>query len=279
MIYADLHIHTNHSDGVCEITDVLENARSKGLKTLAITDHDTTNHYPEIFKEGKRLGLNIIKGVEMSCYDFDVFKKVHIVGLGLNLETPNVDRLCSHTLACRDQYHRELILELHQHGYDICYEDAKKFSKYNIVFKMNIFQALKEKYPQEMTKERYKELFASKTSKETDLKMGYIPVAEGIASIIADGGVPILAHPCVYDNYDEIEKYVGFGLKGLEISHSKMKPIDYEKTQMYAEKYQLLKSGGSDFHDPALLKFGDFGLTQEQLEELAKAGNIKVYTS
>lgn len=68
-------------------------------------------------------------------------------------------------------------------GYDITYEDAKKYSKYSIVFKMNIFQALKEKYKHEMTKERYNELFASKTSKETDLKMGYTPVMQGIEAI------------------------------------------------------------------------------------------------
>ena len=138
---------------------------------------------------------------------------------------------------------------------------------------MNIFQALREKYPEEMTKERYKQLFGSKTKIETDLKMGYIPVDEGIAAILQDGGIPILAHPCVYDNYDEIEKYVQFGLKGLEISHSRMKPIDYELTQNYANKFGLLKSGGSDFHDPALLKFGDFGLNQAQFETLKKDAN------
>ncbi|MDC9753737.1 PHP domain-containing protein [Proteus mirabilis] len=273
MIYADLHVHTNHSDGVCEIKDVLENAFRNGIKTIAITDHDTTNHYDEIYREGERLGLNIVKGVEMSCYDFDVYKKVHVVGLWLNEKTPNVDKLCYNTLNCRDQFHRELILSLNQQGYDICYEDAKKFSKYNIVFKMNIFQALREKYPEEMTKERYKQLFGSKTKIETDLKMGYIPVDEGIAAILQDGGIPILAHPCVYDNYDEIEKYVQFGLKGLEISHSRMKPIDYELTQNYANKFGLLKSGGSDFHDPALLKFGDFGLNQTQFETLKKEAN------
>ncbi|WP_439234772.1 PHP domain-containing protein [Lonepinella koalarum] len=273
MIYADLHVHTNHSDGVCEIEDVLANAKSKGIKTISITDHDTTNHYDAIFEQGKRLDLNIIKGVEMSCYDFDVYKKVHVVGLWLRDKTPHIDKLCNRTLSCRDEYHRELIKELYNKGYDICYDDAKKFSKYNIVFKMNIFQALREKYPKEMTKERYKQLFASKTSKETDMKMGYIPVRDGIESILADGGIPILAHPCVYDNYDEIGKYADYGLLGLEINHSKCKEIDFKLTLEYAQKYHLLKSGGSDFHDPNLLKFGDFGLTYEQFNELLSEVN------
>ncbi|NMB50655.1 MAG: PHP domain-containing protein [Bacteroidales bacterium] len=268
MIYADLHVHTNHSDGVCEIADVLAKAKEKGIKAIAITDHDTVDQFDEIREIGNKINIQVVKGVEMSCYDYDVFKKVHIVGLWLNENTPHIKKLCDKTLECRDNYHKDLIKELSQKGYDITYEDAKKYSKYSIVFKMNIFQALKEKYPNEMTKERYRELFASKTSKETDFKMGYIPVMKGIEAIKKDGGIAIIAHPCEYDNYNEIGKYVKYGLQGIEINHSKMKEIDYEKTLKLADKYNLAKSGGSDFHDPNLIEFGKFGLNKEQFEEL-----------
>ncbi|ACO85942.1 PHP domain-containing protein [Clostridium botulinum] len=268
MIYADLHVHTNHSDGICEIANVLDMAKKKGIKAIAITDHDTVDQFDEINELGRKMDLEVVKGIEMSCYDYDVFKKVHIVGLWLNKNATHVKELCDKTLKCRDNYHRDLIKELSEKGYDITYEDAKKYSKYSIVFKMNIFQALKEKYKDEMTKERYNELFASKTSKETDLKMGYTPVMNGIEAIKKDGGIPIIAHPCQYDNYDEIEKYVEYGLQGIEINHSKMKKIDYKKTLNFAAKYNLAKSGGSDFHDPDLIEFGCYGLTKEQYEEL-----------
>lgn len=268
MKYADLHIHTNHSDGVCEISDVLIDAKNHGLKVISITDHDTINHYDDIFTLAEKINIKVIKGVEMSCYDFDVFKKVHIIGLWLNKECPNIEKLCSNTLTCRDNYHKELISLLNKKGYDITYQDAKKYSKYSIVFKMNIFQALKEKYPEEMTPKKYKELFASQTSKETDMKMGYIPVDQGIRAILQDGGIPILAHPCEYNNYDEIGKYVQFGLKGIEINHSKMKEKDYPLVLYYANKYNLLKSGGSDYHNPELITFGKFGLEKNEFEEL-----------
>lgn len=267
MIYADLHVHTNHSDGICEIEDVLKKAKDRNIKAIAITDHDTVNHWSEVKTIANQLGLETIRGVEMSCYDFDVYKKVHIVGLWLD-QVENVERLCTKTLISRDHYHRVLMNELKQKGYFITYDDCKKYSKYNIVFKMNIYQALKEKYPDEMTPEKYKELFASKTSKETDIKMGYIDIKEGIKAIQKDGGIAILAHPCVYDNYSEIGKYVEYGLQGIEINHSKMKSIDYELTREYACKYNLCKSGGSDFHDPELIQFGNNGLTQKQFEEL-----------
>lgn len=271
MKYADLHMHTNHSDGVCEIKDVLKDAKAHGLEVISITDHDTINHYDEIFKEAKKIGLQVIKGVEMSCYDFDVYKKVHIVGLWINPSCPHIESLCSKTLASRDAYHKELIEDLRKQGYDISYSDAKKYSKYSIVFKMNIFQALQEKYPKEMTAQKYKELFASKTSKETDLKMGYIPVKEGIQAILNDGGIPVLAHPCQYDNYAEIQKYVEYGLMGIEINHSKMKETDYTLVQYYADKFHLLKSGGSDYHDPKLITFGQFGLIKKEFTDLESA--------
>lgn len=270
MIYADLHVHTNYSDGTWEVEDVLKLAKEKGIKAIAITDHDTINQYMKAKQIGESLGIEVIRGVEMSCYDFDVNKKIHIVGLWLNDEAPHVESLCNKTLQCRDKYHRELINSLKETGYEISYEDAKKYSPYNIVFKMNIFQALREKYPNEMTPQKYRELFASETSLETDLKMGYIDIKEGIQAIRKDGGIAIIAHPCEYKNYDEIEKYVGYGLQGIEIDHPGMKEEDYPKTKEFSLKYHLFESGGSDFHDERITKMGNNGLTKSQFEALKK---------
>ncbi|WP_339282233.1 PHP domain-containing protein [Oceanobacillus sp. FSL K6-3682] len=269
MIYADLHVHTNHSDGVCEIKDVLDRAKEKNIKALAITDHDTVDHWAEIKQYSEELGIEAIRGVEMSCYDFDVYKKVHVLGLWIE-KTDHIEKLCTKTLQARDNYHKELIEELKQKNYYITYADAKKYSKYNIVFKMHLYQALKEKYSDDMNPEKYKQLFASKTSIETDMKMEYIDVKKGIEAIQKDGGIAVLAHPCVYDNYDEIKKYVNFGLQGIEINHSKMKAIDYKLTEEFASKFNLYRSGGSDFHDPELLQFGNNGLTEEQFIELKR---------
>lgn len=125
-----------------------------------------------------------------------------------------------------------------------------------------------EKYPKDMTPQKYRELFASKTSKETDLQMGYIDIREGIEAIRKDGGIAIIAHPCEYSNYDEIAKYVEYGLQGIEISHPSMKEEDYPLVQKYVKRFNLFQSGGSDFHDPRLTQMGQYGLTQQQFEEL-----------
>lgn len=270
MVYADLHTHTNYSDGTQSIEDVFKLAKENGVHTLAITDHDTTYHYQKIKEVAQKYNMETIRGVEMSCYDHEVCKKIHIVGLWLNDEVPHVEKLCQETLKCRDKYHHTLIELLHQKGYDISYEDAKFFAPYNIVFKIHIFLALMKKYPSEMSISRYRELFAGPTSKEVDSQMGYIDIQKGIEAIHQDGGVAILAHPCEYDNYDEIKKYVDYGLDGIEISHPSMKEEDYPLTQDYAKRFGLLESGGSDFHDSRLTAIGKYGLTQEQYELLKR---------
>ncbi|MEG0366227.1 MAG: PHP domain-containing protein [Coprobacillus sp.] len=268
MVYADLHVHTNHSDGTKEIKDVLQMAIDKGIKAIAITDHDTLNHYDEVKSWGEKLGIEIIRGVEMSCYDEEVGKKIHIIGLYLNENAEHVERLCQATLKCRDIYHHQLIEKLKDKAYHIKYEDAKKYSPYNIVFKIHIFLALMAKYPHDMSPAKYRELFASKTSKEVDKQMGYIDIKEGIEAIHKDGGIAIIAHPCEYDNYDEIEKYVGYGLEGIEISHPSMREDDYTKVNEFVNKFDFVCSGGSDFHDESLTLMGNHGLSYEQFMKL-----------
>ena len=268
-IYADLHIHTNYSDGIHSIEEVVKFVKEKKIKVIAITDHDTVFHFEEVQKVCRQNGLEIIRGVEMSCYDYDVHKKVHVVGLWLNDNPIHVEQLCNKTLLCRDKYHHELIDQLRYKGLEITYEEAKEYAPHNIVFKMHLFQAIIKKYPEYNNMDKYRELFAGKTAKEVDLKMGYIDIQEGIKAIKQDGGVAVLAHPCEYENYDEISKYVGYGLDGIEISHPSMKAKDFLLTLSYANKYGLLKSGGSDFHNE-LISLGENGLTYSEYESLRK---------
>lgn len=273
MVWADLHVHTAYSDGVHSIEETVHFAKAQGIQAIAITDHDTVFHYEKVKAVCQQYGLETIRGVEMSCYDCDVHKKVHIVGLWLDEYPQYVEKLCQNTLQCRDCYHHEMIQKLNQKGLDITYEEAKQYAPYNIVFKMHLFMAIVHKYPEYNNLQKYRELFMEETSQDIDAKMGYIDVKEGIEAIRQDGGIAIIAHPCEYHNYDEIEKYVSYGLQGIEISHPSMEEEDYDLTQSFARKYNLLKSGGSDFHNIQLTPIGHHGLTKQQFMELKRQVN------
>ena len=122
MKYADLHMHTSYSDGDYDIKEVIEMAYNAGLKTISITDHDRADHFEKIKEIGKDFDLRIIKGLEISAYDFESHKKVHIVGLFLPEETPEIDKLNAITNKKREAYHISLLPKLAKDGFDLDYD-------------------------------------------------------------------------------------------------------------------------------------------------------------
>lgn len=271
MIFADLHVHTYYSDGIHSPEEVLEFAKDQGVQKISITDHDTIYHLPEVQKAADAVGIQLIKGVEMSCYNFKKMKKIHIIALGLSDVAPNVEALCNQVLEGRNEFHKKMIKDINALGYDITFEDAKRFSKSNTVFKMHLYQAIREKYP-EVDMTFYKKHFLKSDTKSVDLQMNYVDIRTGIEAILKDGGTPILAHPNLYDSFPETIEYIGYGLKGIEISHPSMGEADVKLAKEIAEKYGLIQSGGSDFHfmmdyngKPEL---GQFGLNKEQYDLL-----------
>ena len=268
MKYADLHMHTSYSDGDYDIKEVIEMAYKAGLKTIAITDHDRADHFEKIKEIGKDYDIRLIKGLEISAYDFECHKKVHIVGLFLPEETPEIDKLNAITNKKREAYHISLLPELAKDGFDLDYDFVKTYAPNSIIYKSDIFWSLKGKYPKEMENKGFKDIFNEKTTDELAKTMGYIPVKDAIEAVNADGGLSILAHPQEYDNWDEIEKYVGFGLRAIEINHSRMKAGDFKRAKEFAKKYDLLMSGGSDFHRLGRFELGDYGLNEDEFKKL-----------
>lgn len=275
-MYADLHCHSIYSDGNAELEELMQVASENGVSHLALTDHDTIFHLDKAKEIGAAYGVEVIRGVEMSCYDFDVERKVHLIVLNQNQDCPHIEKLCDRVLKHRDRYHKKLIKEFCAMGYDITYEEAKQFSPYNIVFKMSIFKAILKKYSDSIDPYTfYLQHFAGPVDKEVDHEMGYIDIKEGIQAALKDGGTPIIAHPNSYDSYHQIDKYVSYGLKGIEISHPSMREEDIAKAKELARKHNLIISGGSDYHGcknhqnkPTI---GDFGLNEDQFKKLCES--------
>ena len=268
MKYADLHMHTSYSDGDYDIKEVIEMAVAAGIKTMAITDHDRADHFEKIKEIGKDFDIRLIKGLEISAYDFDSHKKVHIVGLFLPERTPEIDKLNAITNKKREAYHISLLPKLAEDGFDLDYTYLKTFAKNSIIYKSDIFWAMKAKYPERMEGVGFKDIFHEKTTDDLARTMGYIPVKDAIEAVNKDGGLSILAHPQEYNNWDEIEKYKEMGLRAIEINHSRMKDGDFERAKDFANKLDLLMSGGSDFHRLGRFDLGDYGLRQDEFKAL-----------
>ena len=264
MKYADLHMHTSYSDGDYDIKEVIEMAVAAGIKTMAITDHDRADHFEKIKEIGKDFDIRLIKGLEISAYDFESHKKVHIVGLFLPERTPEIDKLNAITNKKREAYHISLLPKLAEDGFDLDYAYLKTFAKNSIIYKSDIFWAMKAKYPERMEGVGFKDIFHEKTTDDLARTMGYIPVKDAIEAVNADGGLSILAHPQEYDNWDEIEKYKEMG-RLLEPLYGASGSVS---TGAVHSRLDFRLSGGSDFHRLGRFDLGDYGLSQDEFKAL-----------
>ncbi len=248
MIKADLHVHTEMSDGSFTIEEVIKLAKEKGLTHIAITNHDTVKGLKEAIELGEKYGVNVIPGIEISAYDYKRNRKVHLLGYGIDLEGKNIKNICDRLLKDRNEMTLNQAKIIRDLGYDISLEEVKKYSKNSgVAYKQHIMQELINKgYIQEIYSPLYKELFRNGGPCEMELE--YIDVYDALEAIIKDNGIPIIAHPGQLKSYELIEELVGKGLVGIEKYHVSHSKEDENKIDELAKKYNLLITGGSDFH-------------------------------
>lgn len=248
MIKADLHIHTDISDGSYTTEEVIKLAKEKELTHIAITNHDTVHGLKEAIEIGKKYGIVVIPGVEISAYDYKRNRKVHMLGYGIDLEGSNITKLCQRLLKDRNEMtlkQTEIIKSL---GYDISKEEVKAYSKNSgISYKQHIMKVLMDKgYTDEIYPPLYKKLF--KNNGPCEMEVEYIDVYDAIDAIIKDNGIPVLAHPGQLKSYELLEELVEKGLVGVEKYHMSHKEEDYKRIEYLSKKYNLIITGGSDFH-------------------------------
>lgn len=242
MIKADLHIHSDVSDGSVTIPMIIEQAVGNGLDAIAITDHDTFSHIAQTPKHEK---LRIIPGLEISGVDNSSGVRVHI--LGYNIERrETVEALTQPLLEARHRNTLQQIADLKEHGYEIDIAKLKPADgKY--LYKQHVMEYL-------WTTGQVTEMFGSfyknylNTNGICYYKIPYIDAYEAIAAIKASGGKAVLAHTGQQQNHNLIPQLVKAGLEGVELNHPSNKTLDKKIIREYAARYRLFLTGGSDYH-------------------------------
>jgi len=250
--YIDLHSHTSSSDGTLSPKELVELARSEGLRAIAITDHDTVAGLPEALEHGKDVGIEVIPGVELSIeYDLPDNGHMHVLGLFIDIRSGALNDGLGWLRQKREERTPRILSILNNHGVEINAADVKEEAGEGSVGRPHIARAiLKKGYAssiQEVFDHYLKKGALAYVSKEK------FPPDNAIQMILDSGGLPILAHPRSL-NLAETElrelilKMKLKGLKGIEAYYS---GHSIEQTSLYlsmAEVYGLLVSGGTDFH-------------------------------
>ena len=244
----DLHCHTKLSDGSLGIEDIIIQAKRTGLDFISITDHDTLSSTSRAVILGERYGVHVIPGVELSAWDKTRDTKVHI--LCYSPQKPDrLEGLCLKSCAIRKSCATEMIENVMK-LYPITADDVLKHSTGSkSIFKQHIIRALIEYgYTTEFYGELNDELFNHENG--TCLVEREYPDVNFVLDLIHSAkGVAVMAHPIQYNNIELLEELAEKGkLDGVEVNHYTANDEQKAKLLEIAAKYNLIVTGGSDFH-------------------------------
>ena len=241
---ADLHLHTTFSDGTDTPERVVELAQQAGLSAMAITDHDNMEAMAIAGPVASRHGIELIPGIEMSASDEG--QEVHLLGFLLDLNEATLVQHLKEQQARRVERVGEIVRRLHRIGVRIEAEEVLQLAGEGTVGRPHVARVLlKHGYVSSLP-----EAFSRYIGPDNPAFVPGSPLSPAyvIRVIREAGGVPVLAHPIYLKRDQLIEEFVTHGLVGLEVYHSGHTPEVARHYEQMADRFKLLKTGGSDYH-------------------------------
>lgn len=251
----DMHTHTNYSDGDLSPQELIRLAIDKGIGTIAITDHDTIEGIKNVNRSEKTIldsGIEIINGIELSA---KVNRgRMHILGYGIDLNNKTLnkkmvdlkDNSINSVLSIMEQIKRD-------YGIRFNYEDIKELVNSNHNLGRPDLAKLCVKYGYATTLSDAFDKYLIDAHNKTRQSNKGLQYQECLELIANSGGIPVLAHPKSLELSEKeflilLKEMISCGLKGIEVYHSSHSKEEMNYYLEIANKYDLLISGGSDFH-------------------------------
>ena len=275
----DLHIHTAVSDASTTVEETLLLAASQGVSHLSITDHETIAGVEQAMALGKRMGVTIIPGIELSAFDFTGNKKVHILGYDIDPTDTALRAFGEIVIRRRQQASLEMMEKVIVLGYRISIDEVASIAQYSTnIFKQHILVALKNKgYTNELFGSLKTELFAGNGIGKASVEVQYPPAEEAVRVVREAGGIPVLAHPGLYENWDIVKKLVAAGLQGIEAYHPGHDQTMTDRALQLAQKYSLVQTAGSDYHGAFGETLVEMGFSPSMVSPFLNLAQIKKY--
>jgi predicted metal-dependent phosphoesterase TrpH len=258
--FVDLHSHSTASDGTLPPAEVVRLAAGCGLSGMALTDHDTIGGIAEAAAEAKAVGIDFLPGIEISA-EYPHPGTMHILGYGIDPASASLGSMTRQLLEGRDNRNPRIIARLRELGVAITMEEvereaqiaeAEKQGKKKPIGRPHIAAILVRKGYVSSVKQAFDKYLAPGGSAYFDKER--LTPRQALEMIRESGGLPVLAHPVQLrtENDAQLERVVkdlkDLGLAGLEVIHSDHDAAEIQKYDRLAERFSLLKTGGSDFH-------------------------------
>lgn len=263
----DLHLHSTASDGQFTPTELVRMCWEKGLRVIALTDHDTTDGVAEAMAAAASIEVEpplVIPGVEIST-DVPGQYEIHIIGYYVDLDNSALQKRLSGMRESRLNRARAIWERLNELGHPVSWERVLALAGDGAVGRPHIAQALVEAGYAESVTDAFQKYIGR--SGQAYIPRPKITPEEAIRLIRDAGGVPVLAHP---DHVIErIPALVQAGLMGLEAYYNGYAKVQIAFLKRLARKHGLIVTGGSDFHGPEVTESIELGSTFVPYEVVA----------
>lgn len=245
MIY-DLHVHTSASDGALSPCQIVDLAIASAIQGIAITDHDTINGLEPaiLYKNENEFSIDIIPGIEMNTEAGE--QEVHILGYYIDYHNSRLIKRLEEIRWARYERAQKMIHKLNGLGMSISFDQVQDLAGGDLIGRPHIALALiKNNYVFSIAEAFTKYIGKGKPAYVNRYK--FLP-QEAIDLIKTVGGIPVLAHPGLIADEPVILDIIKLGIEGLEVYYPQHDENQIAKFLDLSRKYNLLVTGGSDYH-------------------------------
>lgn len=269
MKFADLHLHTQFSDGTFTPEELVLYAQKSGLACIALTDHDTVEGCARAAAACARVQMEFVSGAELTAEHEDV--EVHILGYFLDTQNQVLLQRIGQFQSVRQQRILKMVDALNALGVPLKAEAVFALANCKSPGRPHVARALvKEKLIGSLDEAFERYLKKGRPAWVPKTKMSAL---EGIQLIHQAGGLAVIAHPGLNRSDEIIPDLVAAGMDGIECFHTKHSTVMSERYLEMAEKHHLLVTGGSDCHGFSKNKpvIGTVKLPYEHVEKMRAA--------
>ena len=274
MSKVDLHVHTNASDGRYSPAEIIGKAAKAQLAVIAITDHDTVAGIAPAIEAVKAFPkLTLIPGVEINT---DVpAGEAHVLGYFIDHTHPELLSVLSDMRDSRQDRGKKMVAKLSELGMPISWERVKEIAGTDAIGRPHIAQALLEKGYISALREAFDRYIGR--SGPAYVERTKMTQSDAAKLIVRASGLPVLAHPLTVGEPEPmIKELKEDGLVGIEVYYGGYSSADVSRLLSLAKKYDMIPTGGSDFHgldERTETGIGESGVPIESVQKLISLAN------